>query len=309
MSCVTSGETISNTLGLLSSVVWFFVLVPQLYQNYKAQDSDAVSLFLILLWLVGDYLSMLTAQVKGISKIVVYVAIYHIIIGIIFTAQIIYYRYKKYKLYFNDFYYSPILDVDGVTQQGASNEDASNERASNEDASNERASNEDASNERASNERASNERASNERASNERASNERAVGYYNYLLLTQNEQIFIFSSTLSVIILSTYFYFDLYQSILLADVVAWLTTLIFIGSRIPQIHLNYNRKSTHGLSVYSFVILNIANYLFLLSILVNMCDNIGHENEFLISNLQWIVGSMSGSLLDIVLFYQFYIYN
>ena len=262
MNCVISGETISNILGLLSSIVWGFALIPQLYQNYKAQDSDAISLFLILLWLVGDYLSMLTAQIKGISKVVVYVAIYHIIIGIIFTTQIIYYRRKKYKRYFNDFY-SPILDIDEVTEQGVLNE----------------------------------------------VTEQDTIGYYNYLLLTQKEQIFIFSSTLFLIILNTYFYFDLHQSILLADIVAWLTTLIFIGSRFPQMYLNYNRKSTQGLSVYSFIILNIANYLFLSSVLVNICDNIGNENVFFISNLQWILGPITGSLLDIILFYQFYIYN
>jgi uncharacterized protein with PQ loop repeat len=267
MSCVTSGETISNILGLLSSIVWFFVLIPQLYQNYKKQDSDAVSLFLILLWLVGDYLSMLSAQVKGISKVVIYVAIYHIVIGVIFAIQIIYYRYKKYKRYFNN-NYSPILDAYDENTNSIDNEEV--------------------------------------------------VDYYNYLLLTNNEQIFIFSSVLSIIILNTVFYFN--QSTLpsndgfvkgyfLADIVAWLTTLIFIGSRIPQIHLNYKRKSTQGLSVYSFITLNIANYLFLTSILVNICDNIGNESVFLLSNLQWIAGSISGSVLDIILFYQFYIYS
>ena len=280
MNCVISGETISNILGLLSSIVWGFALIPQLYQNYKAQDSDAISLFLILLWLVGDYLSMLTAQIKGISKVVVYVAIYHIIIGIIFTTQIIYYRRKKYKRYFNDFY-SPILDIDEVTEQGVLN-DVTEKGALNE--------------------------VTEQGVLNE-VTEQDTIGYYNYLLLTQKEQIFIFSSTLFLIILNTYFYFDLHQSILLADIVAWLTTLIFIGSRFPQMYLNYNRKSTQGLSVYSFIILNIANYLFLSSVLVNICDNIGNENVFFISNLQWILGPITGSLLDIILFYQFYIYN
>lgn len=276
MVCVISGGTMSNILGLLSSVVWFFVLIPQLYKNYKAQDSDAISLFLILLWLVGDYLSMFTAQIKGISKVVVYVAIYHIIIGILFTVQIIYYRHKKYKRYFNDFY-SPILDLDNVVlRQDIFNDNlVPRQDTSNDDV----------------------------------VLRQDIVDYYNYFLLTQNEQVFIFSSILFISILNTYFYFDSYKSILLADVVAWLTTLIFIGSRIPQIHLNHKRKSTHGLSVYSFIILNIANYLFLSSILVNICDNDGNEIQFLISNSQWIVGSISGSLLDIILFYQFYIYN
>jgi uncharacterized protein with PQ loop repeat len=96
-TCIISGSTISNSLGLISSILWFFVLIPQLYKNYENGNSDAVSLSLILFWIVGDFLSMFSVQAKnsGISNIVTYIAIYHIVLGLIFAMQIIYYRYYK----------------------------------------------------------------------------------------------------------------------------------------------------------------------------------------------------------------------
>ena len=89
VKCLIPGEHLSNILGIGSSIVWFFVLIPQLFINYKKQNSDAISLSLILLWIVGDIFSMMSAQIKGISYVVIYIAIYHIVIGVLFVIQII----------------------------------------------------------------------------------------------------------------------------------------------------------------------------------------------------------------------------
>jgi uncharacterized protein with PQ loop repeat len=129
--------------------------------------------------------------------------------------------------------------------------------------------------------------------------------------LTLSEKIFILSSFLTISFVQMYFYFKLTGFIILADIIAWITAILFIISRIPQILLNYRRKSTDGLSIYSFVFLNIANYLFLASILVNICDIKNEENinMFMINNLQWIIGPIITSFLDFFIFYQFVIYT
>jgi uncharacterized protein with PQ loop repeat len=129
--------------------------------------------------------------------------------------------------------------------------------------------------------------------------------------LTLSEKIFILSSFLTISFVQMYFYFKLTGFIILANIIAWITAILFIISRIPQILLNYRRKSTDGLSIYSFVFLNIANYLFLASILVNICDIKNEENinMFMINNLQWIIGPIITSFLDFFIFYQFVIYT
>jgi uncharacterized protein with PQ loop repeat len=99
-------------------------------------------------------------------------------------------------------------------------------------------------------------------------------------------------------------------NIYIAEIVAWCATLIFICARIPQIYLNAKRKSTEGLSLLSFVIINIANVCFLMSILVVLVDLERDEyNGYIIENIQWIIGCTSTILFDAVIFYQFKLYS
>lgn len=237
--CVISGEILSNLLGVWSSIVWFFVLIPQLYINYKNQNSDAISLSLILLWIVGDIFSMISAQVKDISYTIIYIAVYHIIIGVLFAIQIIYYRYlNKNRGFFDTI---PLIwDIEP---------------------------------------------------------DERLRIIYS------KEKIFLIISVPSI----TFSFFIINQPYI-ADIVGWIATFIFIGSRIPQIYLNYQRKSTKGLSIYSFILVNLANLLFLASILVNLCDVLD-TTQFIVNNLQWILGSSITVLFDLIIFYQFKIYK
>jgi uncharacterized protein with PQ loop repeat len=95
-----------------------------------------------------------------------------------------------------------------------------------------------------------------------------------------------------------------------ADIIAWLATAIFMLARIPQIILNFTRKSTKGLSLLSFIIINIANFFFLLSVLIILYDLSPNQYmEYVLENIQWVVGSSSTSLFDCIIFYQFYKYK
>ena len=161
-----------------------FVLMPQLYINFKNQSSEAISLSLILLWIVGDIFSMISAQAKGISYTVIYIAWYHIVLGGLFAIQILYYRAL------NKSYSSETVPLlwDTIEEQE------------------------------------------------------------QLQILYSNEKIFLAVSISSII--CTFFIIEIPY---IADIIGWISTFIFIGSRIPQIYLNYQRKSTEGLSIYSFI--------------------------------------------------------
>ena len=83
--------------------------------------------------------------------------------------------------------------------------------------------------------------------------------------------------------------------------IGWLSTILFLVSRVPQIYLNYQRKSTFGLSLTTFVLLCIANIFFFLSVELGVED--------LNKNLQWIVGSSGSFVFDLIIFSQFYMYR
>lgn len=134
---------------------------------------------------------------------------------------------------------------------------------------------------------------------------------YTYIYLTFSEFLFTIFGIISVLICQVFLtILKDNNSILLADLIAWGSIVIFASARIPQILLNNKRKSTNGLSLLSFIIINIANSLFLLSILVILLDipQNNHMN-YIKNNIQWISGSFFTTMFDLIIFYQFYIYG
>lgn len=133
--------------------------------------------------------------------------------------------------------------------------------------------------------------------------------YFGYL--TNIEFVFVLFSSLIVItieILLLYLDNNL-LAMKIANSLAWVATVVFISSRIPQIILNYTRGSIKGLSLVSFIIINIANLFFFLSIVILIID-IKKEVyiDFILYNIQWIVGSTLTTVTDIFIFYQFWLY-
>lgn len=122
--------------------------------------------------------------------------------------------------------------------------------------------------------------------------------------LTLGISLIFIISTLLICIQNINSYF------LISNLCAWFSTSIFMIARIPQIFLNFKRRSTDGLSFISFIIINIANFFFLLSILIVLHDLPIHQHlDYIKANIQWIIGSSFTIIFDVILFYQFYIYR
>lgn len=86
------GNILSWILGTLSNIVWLFVFIPQLIENYKRSSSNSISFYLVFLWYVGDTLSIVSVMYKSVQPILFYIGIYHVIFDVIFLLQIVYYR-------------------------------------------------------------------------------------------------------------------------------------------------------------------------------------------------------------------------
>jgi len=54
-------------------------------------------------------------------------------------------------------------------------------------------------------------------------------------------------------------------------IISWLSTLLYLGSRIPQLVKNHNRRSTEGLSAGLFIAAFFGNLFYSSSILTNPC--------------------------------------
>ena len=73
----------------------------------------------------------------------------------------------------------------------------------------------------------------------------------------------------------------------------YLSAVLYLSARIPQIYHNYRLKSTEGLSLLFFMFSTLGNVSFAASIMFAMTD----KGYFLL-NLPWLIGSVGTIFLD-----------
>jgi hypothetical protein len=123
--------------------------------------------------------------------------------------------------------------------------------------------------------------------------------------------------------------FDLWGQIF-----GYFCAVLYLGSRVPQLLLNYRRKSTEGVSLLFFLFACIGNLTYVLSIFAYspVCGSrLEHAHavgplekhrpvcqpgeaasiygRYILVNLSWILGSLGTLLLDMAIFVQFFLYS
>ena len=104
------------------------------------------------------------------------------------------------------------------------------------------------------------------------------------------------------------------------QIFGYLCAIFYLGSRLPQIWLNYRRKSTEGISILFFLFACMGNVTYVLSILAfsPICRNprhcaVGEARDiyarYILVNTSWLLGSIGTLLLDLGIFVQFFIYR
>jgi uncharacterized protein with PQ loop repeat len=103
------------------------------------------------------------------------------------------------------------------------------------------------------------------------------------------------------------------------QVFGWLCATLYLGSRLPQIFLNFRRKSTEGISILFFLFACVGNLTYVLSIFAydpecaeTRCEP-GEASRiygrYILVNASWLAGSLGTLLLDLGIFAQFFIYD
>ncbi|KAL4915601.1 PQ loop repeat-domain-containing protein [Aspergillus aurantiobrunneus] len=106
----------------------------------------------------------------------------------------------------------------------------------------------------------------------------------------------------------------------LGQVFGYLCAVLYLGSRLPQILLNYKRKSTDGVSLLFFLFACLGNLTYVLSILAYspVCERVRHcetgelrrlYGRYILVNLSWLIGSFGTLFLDMCIFIQFFLYQ
>ncbi|GEQ69259.1 hypothetical protein JCM33374_g2930 [Metschnikowia sp. JCM 33374] len=88
------------------------------------------------------------------------------------------------------------------------------------------------------------------------------------------------------------------------QIVGYLSAILYLGARIPQIIQNHKRRSVDGLSLLFFLFSTLGNLTYAGQILFYRSDS-----QYLLLNLSWLLGSLGTIFEDCIIFLQFYLYN
>lgn len=87
-------------------------------------------------------------------------------------------------------------------------------------------------------------------------------------------------------------------------VLGWASSIFYVIGRLPQLYLNYRRKTTEGLSILMYIFTILGNTFYLLSVL-----SFSLEPDYIYTNLPWIFMIVITVLMDFGVLFQFRYYK
>ncbi|KAI0180095.1 PQ-loop-domain-containing protein [Hypoxylon sp. FL1284] len=304
-------EAISGICGSISIAAWVVVFSPQIIENFRRSSADGLSVPFIILWLLGDVFNILGAVLQGVLPTMLILAVYYTIADFVLLAQCFYYKGFTWK----DELPAPQPKPSSVPAIGEPNERTG-------------------------------------LLSNHIDERERRDSGWSHLspavpLVSDTPvppppaptklQSAIWNSVAMLMVcvagvlgwlLSRHYSPDqpatpgdegLPSFDVWGQVFGWLCALLYLGSRLPQLLLNWRRKSTEGVSILFFLFACLGNLTYVLSIFAYEPHCAGSRcqpgeaakiyGRYILVNSSWLAGSLGTLILDLGIFAQFFIYS
>ncbi|MCJ1401022.1 hypothetical protein MMC11_004234 [Xylographa trunciseda] len=86
---------VSTLLGSLSILSWLFAQLPQIFKNYKLQSTSGLSIFFLIEWCLGDATNLFGALLTNQATWQVIVAGYYVFVDVVLVLQYIWYTHFK----------------------------------------------------------------------------------------------------------------------------------------------------------------------------------------------------------------------
>ncbi|KAF3903832.1 hypothetical protein AA313_de0208044 [Arthrobotrys entomopaga] len=88
-------EALSGILGSVSLAAWIFLIVPQLWENFQNQSTEALSFWFLVIWLLGDVCNLMGAIWASLLPTVIGIGIYFCLIDSLMLGQVLYYNHYR----------------------------------------------------------------------------------------------------------------------------------------------------------------------------------------------------------------------
>eukprot|EP00761_Pharyngomonas_kirbyi_P008399 gb/GECH01008410.1/.p1 GENE.gb/GECH01008410.1/~~gb/GECH01008410.1/.p1 ORF type:complete len:364 (+),score=80.21 gb/GECH01008410.1/:1-1092(+) len=325
--CVyTPREKASFYIGLSSILCWLVAQVPQLIQNYRKQSATALSVLFLVEWLCGDGFNLLGAIITQQLPTQISTAVYFLVMDIILTLQWGYYTIKK-RIARRELL--PLIKDD--TGMGDRNGDHTDDQHTEVkiESRDERENNhpqvtsdiiEDESYEHKKERELipSDENESPNNNDKNRTGNKSLavipfllIGSF-FVLLPNLNDLFQEQDAISISPARRNLQeISSEKGGLPSTPVDWagyaigiVSSIFYLGSRIPQIVRNYRRKSTKGLSFLLNTFAALGNITYGISIFL-----FSVEGDFLLAKAPWLAGSLGTLVFDATILTQMVIYR
>ena len=344
-------EAISGICGSISIACWVVVFSPQIIENFRRSSAEGLSIEFVIIWLLGDVFNILGAVLQGVLPTMIILAIYYTFADIVLLGQCFYYRGFTFR--------DPRPDKPAVTEDGQPTESTPLVADSQTNGS--------ANRPLTAADAEPGSRTRSRSAFRERFASldgtylspatpmhPQAKTAADTEVLEPHQprtwtQAILFNSTAIVLVvfagIAGYYLspsspekdrtektpadeqagslnFSLWGQIF-----GYICAVLYLGSRIPQLLLNYRRKSTEGLNALFFLFACIGNLTYVLSIFAfePLCSSHyhGHWHEshcrpgeagqvygrYILVNFSWLIGSAGTLFLDFAVFVQFFLYR
>ncbi|KAG9241106.1 PQ loop repeat-domain-containing protein [Calycina marina] len=312
---------ISGILGSVSISCWIVVFSPQIIENFRRGSADGLSLQFIVVWLAGDVFNILGAVLQGVLPTMIILAIYYTIADIVLLLQCFYYRGFTWK---DEVVppYKPIAQIGEANEQsGLLSPDVSQRRPSTLSGT------------------AHHLSPVVPLIDAPRPSDSPAI--VNSKSTTCLQAIIFNLFTVVIVCLAGVLGWylsnrsqggnhhskhpssteDELEFSLWGQIFGWFCAILYLGSRVPQLLLNYRRRSTEGISVLFVLFACIGNLTYVLSIFAYEAHCSGKHGRcakeeaarlygrYILVNASWLAGSLGTLFLDFAISAQFYIYR
>jgi len=273
---------ISSVLGTLSIVSWLFAQMPQIYKNYQLQSTSGLSIFFLVIWCAGDASNLLGALFTRQAGWQVVVASYYVCVDVALVIQFFWYTHYKPRQYgYNELSHHD-FDPHGDVLPGVAVPDSNvthqtpapvnmTKKAEVNDTGVQTGSTLNSTTPGTSyiNEKLSSSRRTVRGSS---ASSAPFALPRTMLVASLVCAVLVNGSPIEANPQPHPPISDAPREVIIeivGRVVSWMSTLLYLGSRPPQLYKNYQRKSTEGLSPLLFMAAFCGNLFYSSSLLTN----------------------------------------
>lgn len=318
-------ETLPDIFGSISVACWVFVFTPQIYKNWKRSSTDGLATNFLVIWTAGDVCNVVGAIFQNVLPTMIILAMYYILADIALLYQVYIYGGNTSENSSNKVDSAPerqplLASSASITTQTRSNTsifDKLRRHFINPEHSS----------------------PATPLIDERLESPERPRTLLQELWFNTYMVLLVIAAGLSGWYISAmvgnrrhgHHHYDKtsdpdstgLEFDPIGQIFGYLCAALYLGSRIPQILTNYRRRSTEALSLLFIMYACLGNITYDMSIFTfspqtHCFDGPGEcekgeasaiYRRYLAINASWIVGSLGALLLDMIVFFQFFLYS